>query len=579
MISVFPYLALVNNPNENVRAYMTMALVDDGTFCIDGPVRRFGWINDMARVPQKDGTFRYYSVKAPAVSYAGVPVYWALSRLAPHLGHPRPTEASRPEERAWWLRTTIWVLRLFAVQLPCFAFLVLFERWLRDFTSDVILRLSAVASVGLGTNYLAYTLMYTSHALFAVAAFSAFAIAERELRKSPHHPGRRRASMAFLAGFCAGWAVLLEYHALPAALVLALFAAHVFRRPTRLLALAAGGLLHVGAMMGFQYCAYGNPLTPGHKMVENATFAAEHEHGLFGIMLPSLEALGGISFNRGYGFFGMSPYMLLGLLALPLSLLPSPPVRSGARRPPRQAIVAAVLAMAALWFASSGFIHWRGGWTLGARYLGAAPPFFALGAVCLLAAMARRGAWARALARGLGCGLAIAGVLSIGLVGLVYNTLPEAVSRPLTHFAWPLIRTGFVPHHILEWLGVEAAWPWYVAAACLVGAPLLVALARQRERPWHYTLRAFSLLAALALGMFPALGPLSPEEATGTDLRWFTGIWEPQGRDSLSLARAAPGSGCEKQRLARMHRILGMDAEAAALEASSPMTRQQCGIR
>src|SRR5215471_12435563 len=121
---VFPYIQAINNPNENVRTYMTMALVEDHTFRIDTIIQRHGWVNDMAVVPDKVTAERHhYSVKAPAISYAGVPVYWAFRKLAPHFGHPPPTMESPFEDRTWWFRATTLVLRLFVVQLPCFFFL------------------------------------------------------------------------------------------------------------------------------------------------------------------------------------------------------------------------------------------------------------------------------------------------------------------------------------------------------------------------------------------------------------------------------------------------------------------------
>src|SRR4051812_46730868 len=83
LLFVFPYIASINNPNENVRTYMTIALVENRTLCVDEIVQRYGWVNDMARVPEKHGNgAHYFSVKAPAVSYAGVPIYWAFSKIA-----------------------------------------------------------------------------------------------------------------------------------------------------------------------------------------------------------------------------------------------------------------------------------------------------------------------------------------------------------------------------------------------------------------------------------------------------------------------------------------------------------------
>ena len=68
---VYPLILGVNNPNENARTYMTMALVEEHTLRVDDIRDRYGWTNDMARVPgPAPGEEHYYSVKAPAVSYS-----------------------------------------------------------------------------------------------------------------------------------------------------------------------------------------------------------------------------------------------------------------------------------------------------------------------------------------------------------------------------------------------------------------------------------------------------------------------------------------------------------------------------
>ena len=65
----------------------------------------------------------------------------------------------------------------------------------------------------------------------------------------------------------------------------------------------------------------------------------------------------------------------------------------------------------------------------------------AFGAVCALERLAGGANGSRrAMARGLGGGLALAGVLAIGTVGLVYDTLPESISRPFAQFSIPMIR-------------------------------------------------------------------------------------------------------------------------------------------
>ena len=166
---VFPYLRGVNNPNELVRIFTTMEIVEHGTLALDETVRQYSWVNDMAHVPQKPGgTARYVMVKTPLSTYLGVPAYSAYAKIAHLFGRHYPTDASTQDEKLAWLRSATWVCRIFAVQLPCFLFLNFFERYMRYFVPDVVLRLTTVAAAAFGTNYLAYTHIYASHTLYAL---------------------------------------------------------------------------------------------------------------------------------------------------------------------------------------------------------------------------------------------------------------------------------------------------------------------------------------------------------------------------------------------------------------------------
>src|SRR5262245_26672406 len=72
-LSLFPYFRATNNPNEHTRTFLTMALVEEGTFAITTQIGRFGITNDLAARPDEiTGRRNYYGVKAPATSYLGV---------------------------------------------------------------------------------------------------------------------------------------------------------------------------------------------------------------------------------------------------------------------------------------------------------------------------------------------------------------------------------------------------------------------------------------------------------------------------------------------------------------------------
>lgn len=581
---VFPYIGMLNNPDENVRVYMTMAIVEHGTFKIDKVLERQGWVNDMARAPDQAGELHYYSIKGPATAYLGVPFYWAMTKIAPRFGHPVPTPESPPAERIWWMRASVFVMRFFVVQLPCFAFLVWFERWLRKTTDDTVLRLSAVAATGVGTNYLAYSLMFVSHTLFAVTAFPAFAIITSERLRFHDDARQRRASRAFLAGVLAGLASMLEYHAFPISCGLALYALTAFWRPTRLLAFGAGALLNAGALMFYQWRCYGNPLTPGHKMAESAQFAAWHNQGFFGLGAPSFDVFKNLSLSHSYGFFGTSPFMWLGLLAIPFGGLFFSYGTRQERRKRRLATVVWLLLMFALWFSISCAVNWRGGWVIGPRFFGAAPPFFAFGAACALEWIARRGRLARTLARGVAGGLAIASVAQIGFVALVFNTLPEDVTRALPQIALPLARAGFVPHHAGELVGVSSYIGWWVAAACLGLATLVAALWPDGERWWTIPTRALVVAGACALGLAPAFSEPTPEEGGDKGVgarRWLAQVWEPPARDRIAILREeaerfGPRRPCLWYKLADLERSVDWTLEAERDEKRAGAPREQC---
>ena len=55
----------------------------------------------------------------------------------------------------------------------------------------------------------------------------------------------------------------------------------------------SAGLSNVPLVMYFHWTAYGNPFTPGHQMLETARFAAEHHKGLWGILWPTWDHIQG----------------------------------------------------------------------------------------------------------------------------------------------------------------------------------------------------------------------------------------------------------------------------------------------
>lgn len=517
----YPYLGKLNNPNENVRAYMTMALVDHGSYAIDAVVRDYGWVNDMARVPAPDGSAKLYSVKSPGVSYLAVPAYAIYKHVAPHVAALR--------EPAAYFRGAVFAMRAWAVALPNVLFLWAFERFLRRLVQDARLRLLAVVAVAVASNFLAYSLMLSSHALFASTSFMAFALWLEELLRVHEDKLAARAGRAVAFGFFAAAVTATDYQGFVLSALLALAGLAVFWRPQMLVSMAAGALLPTASVLLFHARAFGSPFTPGHKFCENPEFAHKHAQGFYGFSaVPDMKVFANLSVHPTYGFFSTSPFMLMGLLAVFL-LAWCPGGAGPGRRARRAAVLVGAVCMLALWLALSAANNWRGGWAVGPRLLGAAPPFFAFGAAWgMQRLLAWRPSW-RPWVLATGVGLVWAGVLRTGLVSVVYPSIPEDVSRPLEQVVWPLLRAGQVPHNVGELIGAQYTG-FLMIVLCLFLAP---ALLLRGGGPLRWTALAAPLAAVmLALGINAAVAhaPLGPEESKydGVGARLLLErVWEP----------------------------------------------------
>ena len=164
LLVVSPYFERLNNPNENVRVWATRAVVQHHVLNIDQLQREWGYVNDKAK-----NEHHIYSGKAPGVSFLGVPVSWAHTKLRGLVGWPPPGKQE----------TTFW-LRLFAVKLPLCLFLLFFARYVERTTGSAYARDLLVAALGLGTLLYPYGGMFVGHALAAATAFTAFMLLDDE---------------------------------------------------------------------------------------------------------------------------------------------------------------------------------------------------------------------------------------------------------------------------------------------------------------------------------------------------------------------------------------------------------------
>jgi hypothetical protein len=259
--------------------------------------------------------------------------------------------------------------------------------------------------------------------------------------------------------------------------------------------------------------------------------------------------------------------MWLGLLALPFAFFVVARRRRG-RRKMRVIVRLLWLIILAAFLPVSGFLNWHGGWVVGPRYWSIGPPFFAFAAVFALENIASRWPRLRPLVRGAATGLGVASVIQTGLISITYNTLPEGITRPLAEATLPLLRDGFVPHHIGELVGWQGSRFFYGVVACLLVAALVPLLARVNESWIAWTGRGALALVLAFVALLPAFSaPVPWELDRGTSaVRFLVDAWDPPGRDAIHLARAKlavdPHVPCAHLELGRMEELVGMYVEA-----------------
>lgn len=377
---VFPYHAAVNNPNENVRLYMTVAIVDDGTFAINRIEQLWGYVNDKAI---RAG--RLYSSKAPGTSYLGVPVYWALTKITgrstrppppalptPNV-HPTASSTRRAELRPPIEKTQVlYILRLFTNVFPALVFAWFFHRFLGARTRSAALREAVFFSTMAGSALMAYSLVFVSHAqnafCFASALMALATVHRRDSDALTQGVAPKNSlGLLFLAGLFGAGATLFEY---PAALASASVALWIIalaseRRPAlvalagaslglaialyakslklpaviaaslsavlytatlsprgfaRLITAGLGGALPTGLTLLYHHRCFGNAFKPGYDFLENPTFREETSHGFYGATAFSWEAALRLWLDPAYGLIPCSLVLILCLAGVGSSL-------------------------------------------------------------------------------------------------------------------------------------------------------------------------------------------------------------------------------------------------------------------
>lgn len=512
-----PYHAGLNNPNEMVRVYLTQALVVDGTFTIDSVVARWGGVDDKA---VREG--HLYSSKAPLHSLIGVPPLALVGTKA------TPTAAEKRQITTVLRRTTAVIPGI----LLAWALLAWSRRRAPALGATERQGTAVGLTLALGTMLYPYALTFTGHILAAFAAGGAYLVAVWMSRvQAGSIPW---VILAVLLGALGGAAPFAEYPsaliALPA-LLAAVWCAPDLRRRLMVVGLGAlGGALPFGLGLWAHQRSWGSPFATGYAFLENKAYVEVHKTGFFGVGTPKLEAFLGSLYSPGTGLLFYSPVLVVGVLVLVFAAVTGRKrsvaeitlVSERALASPLRAslAVAALVGVLLELLFISGHNGWRGGWTVGPRYIIAVAPVLGLWVLEALALP-----WARRVVPP----LAALSILITGSAAALYPHLSDVYTNPIITFLWPSYRDGYTSYGLAHTLGLSGHAANLVHGLPLIAAVLYVALADVSVRsPLAAVLGALRSLVVVALGL--GLMTLIPERdahAAQQENERLWGFWEP----------------------------------------------------
>ncbi|NOZ01205.1 MAG: hypothetical protein GXP54_04870, partial [Deltaproteobacteria bacterium] len=423
-----------------------------------------------------------------------------------------------------------YVLRLFLSVLPSLAFLLLFGRFLRGFVPDRRGWILVMLGLAAGSMFFTYGLLLYGHQQAGLSLFGAFMAFFANRRRA-----RDSAVLLAAGGLLLGLAVSCEYQSVFSATVIGLYGLSVMRRRViGVLWVAAGAVGPMVLTMIYHKEAFGSVFATGHDFLENATYRGYQKHGYKGMFVYSWKGLFGTLLSPRNGLFFYSPWLAFFAPGL-YAMFRRPELR-------REALCVGFAVLAYVAFIC-GMFAWKGGWSVGPRYLDAIVPFMAFGVAVFLGSPEGR----RGLPRALLAALLVPSVLMYGLSTAWYPHFPEDISNPFFEFILPLIGTGRVPWTLGGFLGLKgiaAMLPFLSVLVMFVSAIVWAGASRPDRRtppPGRATAAILIVVMSIA-GMWALSGPRTDNPATvkaGLDLA--KKVWEPKPPPEKTSIPLRPG--------------------------------------
>jgi len=386
--------------NAVIRAYLTMALVDNMTAQVDQQVAEYGMPLDRA---EKNG--HVYSDKAPGLSFLAIPSYGVI-RLVERL-----TTVRVP------FHIVVYLLRVSTIGVATIAVLFFMLKLLRECV-DTDIAYFCTAIYLLGTITFPLSTDFLGHQAAAVFSFLAYYMLRRGMSEF-------RSILIFASGLCAGMSIMTEYPTL--LIAAALFFLLLASRPALSLSMnfAIGLAPPIAIVLLYHHLAFGCFLDFGYGHTQHYFKILGLDTTGMGAALavPSLHTLWQMAFSSYRGFFFFSPVMLFALYGLRL-------LSTNGRR----AESLMLSALAGSYFMLNAFMRdWEGGWSPGLRHLTPVVPLLIL-PLALAAQEIARIPEKASLKKMLGmifCAASIISITHYSLIEATYLYFPWGVYHPL----------------------------------------------------------------------------------------------------------------------------------------------------
>lgn len=455
---IFPYSQALNNPNERTRVLQARAIVDRAELHIGerlrvndrrkfivedlyGAKHRGLFVNDVALVcydeerepPLCAGAI--YPAKAPGAAMVGVPALL----LADSLG--LVAEGPAGEEMATW------VMRYGGIGLLMMLALWVLNQLLMRGGVSARMRPRMVIATALGTTILPYGITFVGHALAGAVLLAGawLVVVASEAQR------RRRWALGAAAGLVTSWAVLFEYHAAIACVVIGFWVLLSERTRSLTLSFGAGAAAGAGLHAYLHWHMFNSALKTGHFFLASAHNRQGQSGGFMGIDGLHWEAFEAAMVDPYMGLIPLMPWLAVGFIAGVPRLFRAPlgslPVGFGRA-------IAMIPLVYLVFMATLGNYRVMNGWGIGPRYL--VPAMLPLGFVACVGwfwLAQRRQVFGRMMA-----GLAAASVVMVIAVTAVYPSPPPGASNTFGELAVPLLTDGYGVRNVLMSWGSSSLW-------------------------------------------------------------------------------------------------------------------------